>query len=485
MSSTLSQSQDPVAAELKTAAAATIVTAGDENLQQPEPKYKVFQTVYARDTDGVMYEAIVRRALYGTNHRKQIQMGMLSSEKEVQLLLAQEEEPTWHYFVHFQKWNVNWDRWVPELSIYEPSEPSKQFAARLAAEHKALRAEMSRKVRGKLKMNGADFLRAWKTKMCNVEAEMGFRHEIGQGSLPDDSKPKVAIKPTSWNKATAAPEMKLREESLTKTLKDTHKIVIPFTLKRVLVEQWEIITQCRLVPVLPASVTVRQALQKYLHSKGITDPTLATKTAETALIETSCTPEPSQTEPPVVSTEPTTTIADTSSDNMEGNEALALNDAKDHVLVQQEWMDMMTGICTLFDEALPERLLYPEEYPQLRVLDANPEFAAKDYCDIYGVEHILRLFVRLPELISKELGDAETRPIFAKMNDFVRFLQRDSTTTEQSNRKLTELELKEQLKMQKQDAKKRMRSAEKLADEEVSNKRAKKAEASAEMHSVE
>lgn len=78
----------------------------------------------------------------------------------------------------------------------------------------------------------------------------------------------------------------------------------------------------------------------------------------------------------------------------------------------------------LFDEALPDRLLYQEELPQLRVIDTVPEYSMTPFSELYGCEHLLRLFVRLPEMLAGELSEAEARPIIAKVNDFVRFLHK-------------------------------------------------------------
>ena len=81
---------------------------GQDNV--PEPKFDVFQSVMARDQDGVVYEAVVRRRLYGANHRRQVQLAFVSSDQEVPEQLAQQAEPMWHYFVHYKNWNVNWVR---------------------------------------------------------------------------------------------------------------------------------------------------------------------------------------------------------------------------------------------------------------------------------------------------------------------------------------------------------------------------------------
>jgi hypothetical protein len=125
---------------------------------------------------------------------------------------------------------------------------------------------------------------------------------------------------------------------------------------------------------------------------------------------------------------------------------------------RQGWIDMANGIAMLFDEALQDRLLYQEEVPQLRVLDSIPAYSMTRYSEIYGCEHLLRLFVRLPGMLSDALTDAETRPILAKVNDLLRFLNKNQPTLfVQSCRKLNELELLEKQKIVKLENKKRKR----------------------------
>jgi MRG len=69
---------------------------------------------------------------------------------------------------------------------------------------------------------------------------------------------------------------------------------------------------------------------------------------------------------------------------------------------------------------------------------------------------LIRLFVKLPEMLEDRLSDVETRPLLAKVNDFIRFLDKNhGIVFTQSHRKLNDLELKEQQKQAKQGEKKR------------------------------
>ena len=131
-------------------------------------------------------------------------------------------------------------------------------------------------------------------------------------------------------------------------------------------------------------------------------------------------------------------------------------DAKNRL--DREWMDVADGIALMVDEALAKKLLYQEELAQVQVLDALPEFADKLYSEIFGCEHLLRLFVRLPPLLADSIPEDEARPIIAKVNDFIRFIYKNQTTLlSQSYRKLNEAERKAQHKMFKIADRKRKR----------------------------
>lgn len=73
------------------------------------------------------------------------------------------------------------------------------------------------------------------------------------------------------------------------------------------------------------------------------------------------------------------------------------------------------------------------------------EYAEMRYSELYGCEHLLRLFIRLPALLSDSIPEeAIKRPLIAKVNDFVRFVHKNQgIILTQTYRKLNELELKE------------------------------------------
>nr|KYP70453.1 Chromatin modification-related protein eaf3 [Cajanus cajan] len=86
--------------------------------------------------------------------------------------------------------------------------------------------------------------------------------------------------------------------------------------------------------------------------------------------------------------------------------------------------EIMKGVCCYFDKALPVILLYNNERQQYQeACPANVSPSA-----IYGAEHLLRLFVKLPELLFYASIEEETLiELQAHFLDFLRFLQKNQS----------------------------------------------------------
>lgn len=428
---------------------------------QPEPKFSKGQRVYAGDKDGVLYESIVRRSLYGLNHHRQSQ-AETADDEDNDATLSQEPQEGWFYFVHYQKWNVNWDRWVSEEDIFEVSDQVKMYAARLLKEVASLKKSLSKKVKGKKAfqtIDGAEFSQAWSRRRFEIEQEMKLASlqqttpgndkdkETNESKSPAKQEGQATVhrKKGTWNKQALATELSLRSNSLTQKRPASigNNIPIPFTLKKNLVEQWEIISQCKMVPQLPAPKTIREALTMYVATKGTTLPderNEAQQADDTDTIAKDSTP-----------------ICDGQLDQRPTSDSPKASEKEiEEQMRQREWITMAEGLMMFFDEALPARLLFQEEIPQHRVMNRNPKFSDIRDVDMYGCEHLLRLLVRLPELIDAEFDEAEARPKLAKINDFVRFLNKNHMTLLTQNfRKLDEEEELELVKLEKKDAEKK------------------------------
>ena len=212
---------------------------------------------------------------------------------------------------------------------------------------------------------------------------------------------------------------------------------LPFELKQILVEEWEVITQCKMLHNVPCKISVREALRRFLDSK-----------LEPLRVERS---------------------KGNVSENRQG----------------KAWIDMVEGIAVFFDEALPVNLLFAEERGQYSLLHsqilaqrqnsvasnlehkcahqsldphvANTQTASSKssrvihsssdikappqnwlperMSDIYGCEHLVRLFVRLPSVVleSSTITEMESRRIFSKIGDLVQFLVQNKSSLFQAS----------------------------------------------------
>ncbi|XP_070669186.1 protein MRG1-like isoform X6 [Malus domestica] len=155
-------------------------------------------------------------------------------------------------------------------------------------------------------------------------------------------------------------------EKDTAALEKLVKIQIPSTLRKQLVDDWEFVSQQDKLVMLPRSPTVDDILQKYLDYRTKKDGKVTDPVGE-----------------------------------------------------------ILKGIRCYFDRALPVMLLYKKErkqYVETVVGDVSPS-------TIYGAEHLLRLFVKLPELLAYVNIEEETQSrLQQKLHDFLKFMQKNQST---------------------------------------------------------
>lgn len=83
--------------------------------------------------------------------------------------------------------------------------------------------------------------------------------------------------------------------------------------------------------------------------------------------------------------------------------------------------EVVSGLRCYFDKALLAMLLYKTESQQYQQATANQISPSK----IYGAEHLLRLFVKLPEILFHANIEEETlRELQHNLQDFLKFLQK-------------------------------------------------------------
>ena len=429
--------------------------------------------------------SVVRRAMWGLREKK-INVLLVNPDDPNALKLEEEDEEEWcwHYFVHYQGWNVKWDRWVEEGSLYVANETSRELAA-------LLKKELDKIVKLQKKGGGGNDINVIRRRMAQLEAECREeerREELRKkGLLPpkaecddiagssggndegDDNKggddntdgdasinkkddgadavvedgedvkePATATsgeatpkpKRKTHPKALLEKEKKLRKKHLEGKLwrKASHaqKIVLPFTLKKVMVEEWELVTLCGMVPRLPSGVPIREALNRFLQNKfqqlGIVSDSGIDRHGST--IEHSgggsCSPEEEKKD-----ADPADDIAELEA--MENAELETMTEDDQTTKKRREWEEMVNGVAQFFDEALPVHLLYEQERTHHRVMMRSDDaiLEGKLPSEIYGCEYLLRLMVQFPTLLSESgLPESDMRTILSKMNELLRFLQK-------------------------------------------------------------
>ncbi|CAJ1973429.1 unnamed protein product [Sphenostylis stenocarpa] len=207
--------------------------------------------------------------------------------------------------------------------------------------------------------------------MKRTEENMHKKHALDE-NLGNDKNAKVSRGPLAKSKITNVSRgRKRRNESVIKPKPDVDpdklvSIQIPPTLKKQLVDDCEFITHLGKLVKLPRSPNVKDILKNYFDYRLKKCGSMA--------------------------------------DSVE---------------------EIMKGLCRYFDKALPVILLYKTERQQYQEACPANVFPSA----IYGAEHLLRLFVKLPELLFHASIEEETLiELQAQLLDFLRFLQKNQGT---------------------------------------------------------
>lgn len=93
----------------------------------------------------------------------------------------------------------------------------------------------------------------------------------------------------------------------------------------------------------------------------------------------------------------------------------------------QSSREFADSLLEYFDAMLPTVLLYSFEREQLRHALDKPDNGVETPSSIYGAEHLLRLFVKLPHMLEQSSVDpALMRAIAEKANELLRYIQKNS-----------------------------------------------------------
>ncbi|KAJ7525264.1 hypothetical protein O6H91_17G043500 [Diphasiastrum complanatum] len=211
---------------------------------------------------------------------------------------------------------------------------------------------------------GAD--RLMKVTEANLEKQRKlFKYQNGDKRLKGhipQGKLKVPIGRGKKRKSEFGVEDKEGEEA-----EHLLKLQMPGILKKQLVDDWELISQLGKLIKLPRSPNVEEILKKYLEFK-----------------------------------------------------------LKRGDMVGDSLVEVLNGLRSYFDKALPALLLYKAEREQYaEVISENNTSPSS----IYGAEHLLRLFVKLPDLLAYTNMEEEALNVLQqKLADFLRFLQKNQSS---------------------------------------------------------
>ncbi len=343
-----------------------------------EAKYRIFQKVLAKDNDTpLLYQAVVRKIVWAPKSQKMNLSLIESSDDEDTEEL---ESFTWHYFVHFVGWKVQWDRWVDEDKLFEDTEDARILAKRLKEETKVLKKNQSKNKFLKVMQNIVKLERELREKQARGESiEKVKDKKVTEEEVKSTQETRQEAKKKEKHGITGAilaREVKLRKLDLRSR---KCSINLPFPLKKILTDDWEVITQCEMLHSMPAAVSVKDALDAYLESKlkmltgGRTNDIMEEKKDDdSGKFSKIFVHYNGQTHEPIILYDDET------------------NDG-------QEWRDMIDGIAIFFDQALTKNLLYRHEIPQCRWLEQNYE---KRYSELYPCEYLIRLCLKLPDVIA-------------------------------------------------------------------------------------
>ena len=277
------------------------------------------------------------------------------------------------YKVHYQGWNKKWDEWLAPSKIMRdtPENRTAMEAANDAVRAAASGAAPSGKSAGagKSKEPPASDAAAAAPKAKKAKTEKPAdkdKDKDGKPNKPAAGKAKSAKAPKA-EKPEAAPAPAPPAEEV------RLDVNLSVALKRELIAGWERITRENKLVALPRDVTVADVLARFVADAK----TRARNPEQAALAEE---------------------IAD--------------------------------GLRAYFDGALRPALLYREERGQAEAALAGPGGTDKAPSEVYGAEHLLRLFVKLPELLP--LGDMDAaagRALQVKLTEFLRWLQRNAASS--------------------------------------------------------
>ncbi|XP_050303828.1 mortality factor 4-like protein 1 isoform X2 [Anthonomus grandis grandis] len=272
------------------------------------------------------------------------------------------------YFIHYAGWNKNWDEWVPESRVlkYTDQNIARQKEVQKAHEAQGKQKKTTKKALAS-KTGDTGSIKDSDSRASTPVSEVskgpkGAKREASTPTGGPELKSEKNEPPRKKKAKIPDPTVEPEEEFKAKV---EVRVKLPDELKKLLVDDWDIITRQKKLFNLPAKYTVDNILDSYLAFKKSVKSNTVNK--EGASIET------------------------------------------------------VKGIKEYFNVTLGTQLLYKFERPQYA--DIMNEYPDKKMSEIYGPIHLLRLFVRLGSLLAfTPLDDRSIQLLMQNVQDFLKFL---------------------------------------------------------------
>ena len=342
----------------------------------------------------------------------------------------------WKYLVHYQGWNARWDRWTDgDLRPDDPrvrAEAQRRHdeAAEREREHKARQREKREQQRSATSSSAA----AARKRKKAVDGSGGDNGDGGGAGMSDDaaSDGNTAASKSGKRRRMASPAAsKSRSKAAgppsRECVQSTLEMccALPFTLRTILVDDKAKITRLgryvasgyddvrcvpnwkppRMVHVLPSALPVKILLQQFWKEKKKFIKEKAKSAARMAKNKE----------------EEEEARSDFS--DLEAGDIAGIKERQ--AALETKWKIFLQGIIDLFDDALAPFLLYNQERAHYLAAKMDPNVlkggvedgdgdgvAAPSASDIYGAELLLRLFVRLPQIVASSSCQSVEAPLF-------------------------------------------------------------------------
>ncbi|CAG8832203.1 39158_t:CDS:10, partial [Gigaspora margarita] len=298
-----------------------------------------------------------------------------------------------HYFVHYKGWKKTWDEWVPEERVVKyndanlarqrqlkdtytnkkkksankerqntPQEPLRLMQARTNNFEQNRQKIVNR---GQQKSSSPEQIESPNSDESSIKQEDEEMLDIKDEHLEPDNDVQENQSQQRTKKRKSIDEDEDDEEEFMNRLEI--KISLPESLKCRLIDDWENITRNHALLKLPRSPTVSEILKQYLEYKR----------------------------------------------------SSSIKSEKSDI-----YTEVAHGIQVYFEKTLGNILLYG--YERQQYVDVRKQFLEKENAEIYGAEHLLRLFVELPRLlVHTHMDQTTTETLEEHLADFLKFLQKN------------------------------------------------------------